>query len=294
VAERIEHLISLVPELKGRGATISKLDGGLTNCNFRVDTDNESYVVRIAGDNSSLLGIDRQCEYECTRLAARLDAGADVISFLRDQGALVTRFLHGHVLSADDIKRRVILERLTVTLKKYHHEPSSPGYFSAFDTVRKYHALAKEHHVSLPPSLDVALDRFLHIEEVIQRHPAAQCPCHNDLLPANFIDDGKTIRIIDWEYAGIGDLFFDLGNLASNSQFEREDEELLLELYFGQVMKPQLQKLQLMRLASDMRESMWGFLQVGISKLDIDYASYGNEHLEKFLSGYENLAVVNR
>ena len=116
-------------------------------------------------------------------------------------------------------------------------------------------------------------------------------PCHNDLLAGNFIDDGTVVRIIDWEYGGMGDRFFDLGNLAVNNEFGKEHERALLKFYFGEVNADQLRRLRLMRLASDMREAMWGFLQAAISTLDIDYLAYARKHLERFINSPSAAAV---
>src|SRR4030095_13529614 len=118
------------------------------------------------------------------------------------------------------------------------------------------------------------------------------CPCHNDLLAANLIDTGEAVRIIDWEYGGMGDLFFDLGNLAVNNDFEHEHERALLELYFGEVQSEHLRRLRLMRLVSDMREAMWGFLQSAISTLNVDYLSYGHKHLERFIVGAQAIPSI--
>src|SRR6185295_15889685 len=107
--------------------------------------------------------------------------------------------------------------------------------------------------------------------------------CHNDLLAANFVDDGRAVQIIDWEYAGMGDRFFDLGNLAANNEFEETHETSLLEQYFGEVHPAHLRRLRVMRLASDLREAAWGYLQEAISELDEDYLGYGRKHLDRFL-----------
>jgi thiamine kinase-like enzyme len=131
----------------------------------------------------------------------------------------------------------------------------------------------------LPRALEV-LDG---IEAALPKHEPPVL-CHNDLLPANFIDDGLTVKIVDWEYAGMGDRFFDLGNFAVNHQLDSDGEQLLLEFYFGQVQPNHVSRLRLMRLASDMREAMWGFLQSGISALDFDFVAYGTEHLDRFLT----------
>jgi thiamine kinase-like enzyme len=279
-------LIELIPAFSGRTIVITPLSGGLTNRNFRLDDGDESFVLRVPGGDTGLLGIDRGCEAACSRAAAALGVGPEVVAFLPEQGALVRRFASGTVLSAEDVQQPVQLKRVVEALRRYHDSPSGMGEFSPFETVRQYLTLARARQVQFPGILEPALVRMDRIEAELKTGEPA-CPCHNDLLPANFIDDGQTVRIIDWEYAGMGDRFFDLGNLAVNGEFREEHERLLLELYFGEARAADWRRLRLMRLASDLREAMWGFLQSAISKLDVDYVAYGRKHLERFLAGEE-------
>ena len=280
----IQRLIELVPAWRGREVVVSLLSGGLTNRNYRIDAAGESFVLRVSGENSSLLGIDRVCEHACSIAAAALGIGAEVVAHLPEHNALVTRFIPDRLLSAADIRQPEILDRVVATLRRYHDGPPGLGRFSPFDTVRSYFALAQQFRVHVPETIQRALALMTQIEAAVHSHEPA-CPCHNDLLAANFFDDGTTVRLIDWEYGGMGDRFFDLGNLAVNNQFEESHEFALLQRYFGEVRPEDLRRLRLMRLASDLRESMWGFLQAGISTLDIDYVEYGRHHLNRFLMG---------
>jgi thiamine kinase-like enzyme len=142
--------------------------------------------------------------------------------------------------------------------------------------------------VAFPDNLEQALEKLAGIEQEL-RNDDPPCPCHNDLLPANFIDDGGAVQIIDWEYGGMGDRFFDLGNLAVNGEFTDEDERALLKFYFGQARADHVRRLRLMRMASDMREAMWGFLQSSLSVLDEDFPAYGRKHLDRFLESSATL-----
>ena len=278
-----QQLIQLIPELRGRSLAITPLGGGLTNRNFRVDGDGESFVLRVPGKDTALLGIDRACEFACSGAAAALDVGPEVLAFLPEHGVILRRFVPGRMLAAEDLQQPGILSRVVEALRRYHNGPCGAGYFSPFVTVRQYYELARERKVSFPDVLGRALERLNHIEQELH-NDALSCPCHNDLLPANFIDDGGVIRIIDWEYAGMGDRFFDLGNLAVNCGFNGGHERLLLELYFGEAHPSDMRRLHLMRLASDMREAMWGFVQSAVSILDEDYLAYGRKHLDRFLN----------
>lgn len=108
-------------------------------------------------------------------------------------------------------------------------------------------------------------------------------PCHNDLLNANFLDDGE-IRIVDWEYAGMGDRFFDLANLSVNHEFGGGADQALLEAYFGEATQEALGQLRQMKFMSDFREAMWGVLQSGISTLDFDFTAYAEKHFARMFT----------
>jgi thiamine kinase-like enzyme len=278
----IEALVGLVPALANRDVSIAPLTGGITNRNYRIDSDAGSYVLRIGGEQSGLLGIDRAAEHECSVAAASVGVGPEVVGFLPEHRLLVTRFVSGRALTPEDMRQPSILERVVEALRRYHGGPAAAGRFSPFDTVRIYYERARNLNVSFPPDFGAALTLLERVERAIKSSDGS-CPCHNDLLPANFVDDGQSIWIIDWEYAGIGDRFFDLGNLAANGRFEEAHEHMLLELYFGVVSDEHLRRLRLMRSASDMRESLWGFLQSGISTLEFDFVEYGRDHLQRFL-----------
>ena len=113
----------------------------------------------------------------------------------------------------------------------------------------------------------------------------APVPCHNDLLTANLLHDGARVRIVDWEYAGMGDRYFDLGNLSVNNDFDDADDEALVTAYFGDSTPRRLAGVKLMRIMSSFREGMWGVVQTAISALDFDFAAYGDEHLTRVAAG---------
>ena len=280
--EHIERILRQIPGKDNTGAKVLPLVGGITNQNYRVDIANESFVLRIGGKGTHLLGIHRGREHTCTAIAAQLGVGAEVIHFLPDEDALVTRFIVGEAISPATAAQPDILPRIVDAMHIYHAGPDFPGTFSPFATVRSYTTLALKYDVTFPDTLPQVFTLMEQIEEAIGPTLNPR-PCHNDLLASNFLDDGQTIRILDWEYAGMGDLFFDLGNFAVNQELDEEQCALLLHLYFGEVTDTDLAHLHLMRLSSDLRESFWGFLQLGISTLDFDYRDYAHHHLDRFL-----------
>ncbi len=213
-----------------------------------------------------------------------------MIAYVPELSLLVTRFAPGELLKTESLRNAMTLRRVAQALRRCHNcpAPAEAVDFSPFVVARRNLALAQERHVPGSAELDHAFDVLARIEaEGTEADPP--CLCHNDLLPANLIDDGRQVWIIDWEFAGRGDRYFDLGALAANSEFDEEQELLLLTAYFGEVHPPQLCRLKRMRLASDLREATWGYLQSGISNLHEPayYLDYGRRHLARFLAGSE-------
>ena len=282
--QHIEHILNRVPGWNAADARVAPLIGGITNQNYRVDIGGETFVLRIGGKGTHLLGIDRGRESICTAIAAQVGVGAEVIHFLPAEDVLVTRFIDGTAITPEIAAQHEMLPRIVASMKCYHAGPAFPGTFSPFETVRSYHTLAIEHDVAFPETLPQVFALMDQMEQALATTGTTYIrPCHNDLLASNFIDDDHTIRILDWEYAGMGDLFFDLGNFAVNQSLNEEQCTLLLQNYFGEVQSSNLAHLHLMRLGSDLRESFWGFLQMGISELDFDYKEYAHHHLNRFL-----------
>ncbi len=282
VEQHIERILKQLPGWSAADAVVAPLEGGITNQNYRVDTAGATFVLRIGGKGTHLLGIDRGHESICTAIAAQVGVGAEVVHFLPADDVLVTRFIAGAVLTPEAAARPETLARIVASIKRYHAGPAFPGSFSPFATVRSYHRLALENDVTFPDTLPQVFALMAQIEAALEANQQIR-PCHNDLLASNFIDDGQVIRILDWEYAGMGNLFFDLGNFAVNQALDEGQCRLLVQLYFGEARSADLARLHLMRLASDLRESFWGFLQLGISTLDFDYRDYARQHLNRFL-----------
>ncbi|HYN70526.1 MAG TPA: choline/ethanolamine kinase family protein [Candidatus Eisenbacteria bacterium] len=292
--EELVGVLHRVPELAGRELSLVALSGGITNRNFLVSSPGtaDRYVLRLAGSDTHLLGISREVEHAATVAAAGVGVGPEVVAFIRPEGYLVTRFIDGEPLALELVQRPETLRRVGEALRRIHDGPAIPGLFVPFRIVQAYCALAKARSVSIPAAYELAHAVAARIELALLTSPVELRPCHNDLLNANFIvDDGGRIRIVDWEYAGMGDPFFDLGNFSINHELTVEQDEVLLRVYDGspaiddRAHAARLARLRLMRLVSDFREAMWGVLQQGISSLDVDFEAYAREHFERLLAG---------
>ncbi len=275
-----------VPELAGVKLTLTALSGGITNRNFLVAVAGRSdrYVIRLAGNDTHLLGISREVEHAATVAAAGVGVGPEVIAFIRPEGYLVTRFIEGSPVSDEAVHQAATQRRVGESLRRIHGGPPIPGLFIPFRIVEAYRLLAAARGVPIPPEYEVAESFARRIELACLTNPIEMRPCHNDLLNANFIDDGTRIRIVDWEYAGMGDPFFDLGNFSVNHGLTPDEDAEVLRAYEGGVRADRLARLTLMRTMSDFREAMWGVLQQGISTLDVDFVEYAGEHFERLIT----------
>jgi thiamine kinase-like enzyme len=262
----------------GLDARFEPLTGGITNRNFRVDVGGATYVLRIGGNDTRLLGIDRAVEHAASLRAAEVGVGPEVVDFIEPEGWLITRFLDALPLPPDKLRRPENIARVAAALRRIHGAAPIPGRFDAYDVVDDYRGVAEARGAVLP----VAFASLRALAERVRsvRGPQAEVPCHNDLLNANFLDDGS-VRIVDWEYAGMGDRFFDLANLSVNHDFGVDEDRLLLAAYFGSVRPADLAALRLMRFMSDFREAMWGVVQGAISELDFDFAGYATDHFDR-------------
>jgi thiamine kinase-like enzyme len=284
--DELVQAMQKVPELAGHELTLTPLSGGITNRNFRVDASgtDDRWVIRLAGNDTHLLGISREVEHAATVAAAGVGVGPEVTAFIRPEGYLVTRFIVGSPVSDEAVRQPETLRRVADSLRRIHDGPAIPGLFVPLRICEAYRALAIARGVPIPPVYDEASVIGRRIERAFLADPVELRPCHNDLLNANFIDDGTRIRIIDWEYAGMGDPFFDLGNFSINHELTVEQDRILLEAYDGEVMSRRLARLTLMRVVSDFREAMWGVLQQGVSSLDIDFVAYARDHFDRLIA----------
>jgi len=271
-----DALRALEPELGPAETPPVPLAGGRTNRNYRVRLGGRDCVVRLPGKDTDLLGIDREAERAAIAAAAALGIGPDLIAFEPERECLVTGFIDARPVPADELRDRV--PEVAAALRAIHGGPPLPATFSPFERTARYERTARERGGTIPAAYAEVRAAADSIAAVLQGEPA---PCHNDLLTANFLDDGERLRILDWEYAGMGNRFFDLANFASHHDLGPDEEAALLAAYFGESTPGRLASLRLMRLMAAFWEGMWGVVQATCSELDHDFMGYADEHLAK-------------
>jgi len=238
----------------GAAVTLEELSGGLTNLNYKATTPSGTFVIRLFGRDAGLLAIDRETEQAATSMAARLGIGPEVVACAPREGYLVTRFLPGQQLTAEQMRAPGVMAQVAATLRVLHQGPPIPGTLDPF-------AIAGRIKRAVSFSLTA--------------------PCHGDLLPANFIGYGGQIFLVDWEYAGMSDPRFDLANFSVNHDFGTDEDRELVRLYHGNPDEHIIAAVRVLRFMSAFREAMWSVVQQAISDLPFDFREYAGEQFAR-------------
>jgi len=285
----IEQLRQQIPAWAGQINAVEPLAGGITNQNYKVTVGDEAFVVHVCARDVAIHGINRQVEVQCARAAAQIGVAPEVIALLDNlpggDELFITRFIQAKTLTATEVGSPELLPQIVALMQRYHRLTDFAGHFDVFRIFDQGLAFAREQHTPLPPFIDQVQIEMQRIETAFQHNPLPLVASHNDLLPANFLlDNDGRVWLIDWEYAGWGDPFFDLGNLSVNNEFDDAQDATLLTAYFGEVTATNLARLKLMKIVSDAREGIWAMVQQSISELEFDFAAYGHHHLERFMN----------
>jgi thiamine kinase-like enzyme len=288
LALSLEEALARVPQWAGASdLKVAPLLGGITNSNFRVDTGGEAYVLRIAGEDTELLGINREHEYAANLAAGKLGIAPEVFYFIRPEGYLVTRFITGRPVPPEEIRQPEAIQRVVKVLHKIHRMSDIPGSVNVFRIIEEYCEIACRYRVAFPQDFNGPIEYMRAAEKVLQSQPQTLRPCHNDLLNANFLANDR-LYVLDWEYAGMGDIFFDLANFSGHHRLTDEQDRWLLQCYFEEVTPARWAHLKIMKILSDMREATWALVQIGISKLDFDFREYADRFFERVMKNIQN------
>jgi thiamine kinase-like enzyme len=279
IIERVEA------ELGAAEGEPTVLGGGITNHNFRARFGGRDVVVRLPGNDTELLGSDRSGEREANGLAAAAGVAPEVLAALDDPVILVTAFVEGPTMEPAELREPRALAEVAKALRRVHDCGTIDARFDAFRLVEDYAAATRSRGGQVPEAYERARAATAPIETAPALVGGGPVLCHDDLLPANFIDTPAGIRIVDWEYAGMGNRWFDLGNFAVNNELGPAEEEAFLTAYWSAPpIAADLAALRLMRLMSDFREAMWGVVQTAISDLDFDFTGYAERHFDRLLA----------
>ena len=272
---KLNDLVSRIPVF-GNLKQITPLGGGLTNMNYRVDTAEGTYVMRVSDSKSGLLGINRDNERMNTMKAHEAGVGAAVVDSLIKENVLVISWIDAKTLHAEDIHREpTLLKRMAASLKKLHNGPAFQGEFY-FPVIRKkYLQTVIENNYFLPDQYKQIEPLILELEQRIEENPEPLVPCNNDLLAGNFMDDGKKIWIIDYEYSGQNEASFDIGNLASEIFLNEEETTILCDAYWQGHSPLKIARAMAWSMIARFGWVLWASIQEAVSPINFDFRTWG-------------------
>jgi thiamine kinase-like enzyme len=241
---------------------IEPLEGGWTNHNYRVEVGGDSFVLRVSGPHVAVLGIDRRAERAALAAAARGGLGPEVSVFLLPEGHQVTRFIEGRTFPWHRAPALPDALRMVEAAREIHAFPHEGVEYSPFRAVDRYISATERAGGKLPDDIGGLCERARAAECRSAARGDASSFCHNDLSLGNFVEDRACrLRVLDWEYAGMGDGFFDLATLVVGHAHDAKTERVLLESYCaGTVSDRDRERLRDMKLMYALREATWAEL----------------------------------
>ena len=281
-----EQAVRAVALWRGRKVNVSPLYGGLTNenCVVEVEGEGERYVIRVPGAWTELLSIDRENEVHNTKAAAETGIGPRVFEHVPGLNVMVLEFVSGATMSAETLGSVHMARRMAESFRRLHSARRFLRDFNMFRLIEYYLRIIDERQVTIPRDYRSRLPLVAEIERAVKVHALPAVSCHNDLLCENIIDDGTSLRFVDYELSGNNDPCFDLGNTAQEAIFGDDLREILCEAYFGRSDVRQLARMNLFALMSDVGWTLWGAIQAKISTIDYDFTAYYTARWERALA----------
>ena len=291
--QEFSTLFNKVARLQSR-TSIKELSGGLTNRNFLVETPDNKYVARVSSNSSSLLAINRDSEFINSTIAGEGEVGAQVLDYLPGEGLLLISYIQGKTYGATDVASN--LTRIASSLRNLHTLKAFDHEFNMFTTQWNYLQIVQDHGFRVP-------EGYLDFEPLVANIKSAfevlfegLVPCNNDLLPGNFIDDGKKIWLIDYEYSGNNDACFEIGNVWAEAFLPLEALEELVTAYYGEFRPDKVARAWLWALMAKYGWTLWASIQNSVSDIEFDFWEWGMSKYElaqkEFTSDYFKKALI--
>jgi thiamine kinase-like enzyme len=273
----IEEVVAKISDWQGRDVQIELLSGGLTNTNYKVLVDGKPFFIRVPGEGTELLAIDRNNEYHSSKAAADAGVGPKILYHFPEYSVMVLEFLDGKTMSKDSLNEPGMPTRMAQSIKRLHAGERCLLDFNMFRLMEYYLRLCKERDIKIPDGYLERIDTVNKIEEAMSVKPLQTVPCNNDLLAENYIDDGKQLWLIDYEYSGNNDPTFELGNTCQEMQFNDEQIKEVCAAYFGDATSALIARMKLNMIMSDVGWGLWAAIQANISTIDFDFWGWALE-----------------
>src|SRR5690349_2789990 len=246
----IEDVVTKITDWQGRDTEIQHLSGGLTNTNYKVLVDGKPFFIRVPGEGTELLAIDRANEYHNSKAAADAGVGPKILYHFPEYSVMVLEFLDGKTMSKESLNESGMPRRMAQAIKRLHAGERFRLDFNMFRLTEYYLRLCKERNIKIPDGYLERIDTINKIEKAMSVKSLQTVPCNNDLLAENYIDDGAQLCLIDYEYSGNNDPTFELGNTCQEMQFNDAQISEVCAAYFGEASADKIARMKLNMIMS--------------------------------------------
>lgn len=273
----IEEVVSRIEDWRGRDVVITRLSGGLTNTNYKVDVDGVPHFVRVPGASTELLAIDRENEHHNAKAAFHAGVAPRVLHHVPEFDSIVMEFLNGETMSKETLNQPGMPMRMAQAIKRLNQGPRFKLDFNMFRLTEYYLSLCRDRDIKIPDGYTDRMEIVNRIEQAMNAKPVPTVPCNNDLLAENYIDDGKRLWLIDYEYSGNNDPTFELGNTCQEMEFNDGQIAEICAAYFGEARADMIARMKLNMIMSDVGWGLWAAIQAKISTIDFDFWGWAEE-----------------
>jgi len=277
----IEAIVADLDAWKGRTTQIERLSGGLTNTNFKVTVDGRAFFVRIPGEGTDLLAVDRQNEYHNAQAAAESGVGPRIIHYLPEHHVMVLEFLVGATMSSVELNKPGMPGRIASVIKRLHAGRRFLTDFDMFRLTDYYLMTCAERAIWIPEGYAERMPTVALIERAMAAKPLPTVPSHNDLLAENYMEVDGDLRLIDFEYSGNNDPCFELGNTCQELEYDESQQEQVCAAYFGSASAAMLARMKLNMIMSDVGWGLWAAIQARISSIDFDFWGWATQRWDR-------------
>jgi thiamine kinase-like enzyme len=273
----IEKVIDRIEDWKGKKISILPMSGGLTNKNYKVLVEGRPFFVRVPGESTELLAVDRSNEYFNTRAAAETGVGPQVYYYLPEFQVMVLEYIEGTTMSSASLNKAGMPSKIAQAIKRLHGGPRFLTDFNMFRLTKYYLDICQQREICIPDGYTERLPTVRRIEQALAVHALPTVPCNNDLLAENYIYDGRSLRIIDYEYSGNNDPCFELGNTCQELQYNERRITEVCAGYFGSPTADKISRMKLNMIMSDVGWALWAAIQAKISTIEYNFWGWAIE-----------------
>ena len=286
----IQDAVAKIEEWKGKEVSIEPLSGGLTNTNYKVTVAGTPFFVRVPGESTDLLAVNRKNEHFNSRAAAEAGVGPKVLHHLPEYDVMVLEFIDGVTMSKEALSAPGMPTRMAQAIKKLHAGPRFLTDFNMFRLTEYYLNLCDERNIPIPDGYLERMPIVNEIEKTMSVKLLPTVPCNNDLLAENYIDDGTSLRLIDYEYSGNNDPCFELGNTCQEMEFSEEQIREVCAAYFGEASDSMIARMKLNMIMSDVGWGLWAAIQEKISTIEYDFWGWAIERWGRAMEKMDSAA----